>query len=287
MKLGLEGWTVLVTGASGGIGWSCAELLAGEGARLVLMAGTRREALQRRVSGRPWADRAVCVAADVRQAQEVEETFAEARSRFGRVDGVVASAGVWPSTARRLDEMPEEQIRDTLEVNLLGCLWTGRSFLRSLLESGPRQDGEGASLVLIGSTAGRFGEPGHTDYACSKAGLRGLTRSLRRELAEVDPHARINLVEPGWTVTEMAQDALDEPDAIESMLRTMPIRQLARPEDVARAVAFFLSPRAARHLSGEMLTVAGGMDGRICWEREQIDREQVLRRLRPERDGEP
>jgi 3-oxoacyl-[acyl-carrier protein] reductase len=286
MKLGLEDWTVLVTGASGGIGWSCVELLAAEGARLVLLAGGRRAELEHRVAELPWADRALCLAADVRDPEAVERAFEEGRQRFGRLDGVVASAGVWPTQALRLDEMPVKQVRDTVEVNLLGCLWTARSFMRSLSETGPRTDGAGASLVLIGSTAGRFGEPGHTDYACTKAGLRGLTRSLRRELAAIDPYARVNMVEPGWTVTEMAREALDEPDAIESMLRTMPLRQLGRPEDIARAVAVFLSPRLSRHVSGEMLTVAGGMDGRVSWEREQIDRARVLGRLDSDGEGQ-
>jgi 3-oxoacyl-[acyl-carrier protein] reductase len=285
MKLGLEDWTVLVTGASGGIGWSCAEVLAAEGARLVLLAGGRGADLASRVADLPWTDRALCLAADVKDPGEVERAFGEGRERFGRIDGVVASAGVWPPQALRLDEMPVDQVRDTIEVNLLGCLWTARSFMRSLVESGPRADGAGASLVLIGSTAGRFGEPGHTDYACTKAGLRGLTRSLRRELTAIDPYARVNMVEPGWTVTEMAREALEEPDAIEAMLRTMPLRQLGRPEDVARAVAVFLSPRLSRHVSGEMLTIAGGMDGRVSWERSQIDRDRVLRRLEPDGEG--
>jgi 3-oxoacyl-[acyl-carrier protein] reductase len=286
MRLGLEDWTVLVTGASGGIGWSCADTLAKEGARLVLLAGRRREELERAVASRRWAERAECVAVDVTEEDAVERAFARGRERFGRIDGVVASAGVWPAAARRLDEMSVEQLRHTIDVNLFGCLTTSRAFMRSLVATGPRRDGEGASLVLIGSTAGRFGEPGHTDYACAKAGLRGLTLSLRRELVEIDPYARVNLVEPGWTATEMAREALDVPGAIESTLRTMPVRQVGRPEDMARAVAFFLSPCASRHVSGEILTVAGGMDGRVSWEPEEIERDEVLRRLAPDPEEE-
>jgi 3-oxoacyl-[acyl-carrier protein] reductase len=287
MRLGLEDWTVLVTGASGGIGWSCAEVLAAEGARLVLLAGRRGEALERATAARPWADRALSLGADVTDAGAMEEAFARGRDRFGRIDGVVASAGVWPPQGRRLDEMGIDQLRRTLDVNLFGSLTTARAFMRSLRETGARRDGAGGSLVLIGSTAGRFGEPGHVDYACSKAGLRGLTLSLRRELAAIDPYARVNLVEPGWTATEMAQEALDQPGAIESTLRTMPVRQVGRAEDMARAVAFFLSPRAARHVSGEILTVAGGMDGRVAWERDEIDRDEVLRRLAPDPEEGP
>lgn len=278
MDLGLADSTVLITGASGGIGWSCAEVLAGEGARLVLLAGRRADALEARVRNAGWSGQALCLGADVRDPAAVEQVFEQGVERFGRLDGVVASAGVWPAEGLRLDRMPLEQLRDTLEVNLLGCLWTARAFMRVLAAA--RESREGACLVLIGSTAGRFGEPGHVDYACSKAALRGLTLSLRREMAEVTPFGRVNLVEPGWTATEMAEQALEQPGAIESTLRTMPLRQIARPEDVARAVAWFLSPTCAGHVTGEVLTVAGGMDGRVAWEREQIDRNHVLSRLR-------
>jgi 3-oxoacyl-[acyl-carrier protein] reductase len=132
---------------------------------------------------------------------------------------------------------------------------------------------------LIGSTAGQFGEARHLEYAVSKAGLYGLMRSLKNELVELDPWARINLVEPGWTVTPMAEASLAVPGTIEKVCATMPLRQLARPEDVARTVVFLSSPALARHLTGQVLTVAGGMEGRALWRPEQIDPDRVRSRL--------
>ena len=134
-------------------------------------------------------------------------------------------------------------------------------------------------MCLIGSPAGRFGEAKHLEYAVSKAGLYGLMRSLKNELVAIDPWARVNLVEPGWTVTPMAEAALAAEGAIAKVCATMPLRQLARPSDVAQAVVFLSAPGLARHLSGEVLTVAGGMEGRNLWRPEQIDPAVVRSRL--------
>ena len=94
-------------------------------------------------------------------------------------------------------------------------------------------------------------------------------QSLKNEIVALDPYARVNVVQPGWTVTEMTRRNLDDPGVVERVVRTMPLRQLGRAEDVARAVAF-LRRRARRGtLSGQVLTVAGGMEGRVRWEAER------------------
>src|SRR5690606_20050226 len=144
-----------------------------------------------------------------------------------------------------------ERIRDNLSTNLLGTIWTARAFLRTLAATGPRPDGIGASLAMIGSTAGRFGEKGHAEYAAGKAGMYGLMRSLKNEIVELDPFARVNLIEPGWTVTHMARAALEQAGVIERVVKTMPLRQIGRAQDVARAALFLSSPAMARHVSGE------------------------------------
>jgi 3-oxoacyl-[acyl-carrier protein] reductase len=113
----------------------------------------------------------------------------------------------------------------------------------------------------------------------SKTGLYGLLRSLKNEIVTLDPYGRVNLVEPGWTATEMARPTLEQPGRVERIVRTMPLRQIARPADIARAVVFLCSPLAARHISGETLTVAGGMEGRVVWESDQVDAPAVRRRI--------
>jgi 3-oxoacyl-[acyl-carrier protein] reductase len=275
----LEGLTVLITGASGGIGEAIAVEFAQEGANLVLHGNRQVDKLDDLASLHGWGQRAIIGTADLREPEGLDPLFERARERFGRVDVVIANAGIWPSEDKPLHELEPERIRDVIDVNLLGAIYTCRSFAAQLAAHGPRADGRGASVCLIGSTAGRFGEAKHLEYAVSKAGLYGLLRSFKNELVELDPWARINLVEPGWTVTPMAEATLDRPGTIEKVCATVPLRQLARPEDVARSVVFMSSPALARHLSGEVLTVAGGMEGRRLWTEAQIDPGVVRSRL--------
>jgi 3-oxoacyl-[acyl-carrier protein] reductase len=279
MDTELKGLTVLITGASGGIGDALVDAFAAEGCNLVLHGHSQVAKLENLVGLQGWGERAMVGAADLREPTALDELFQRARERFGRVDVVVANAGIWPSEDKPLHELELERIREVIEVNLLGAIYTCRSFAKQLASHGPRADGRGASVCLIGSTAGRFGEARHLEYAVSKAGLYGLMRSLKNELVDLDPWARVNLVEPGWTVTPMAEAALEAEGAIEKVCATMPLRQLARAADVARSVVFLSSPALARHLSGEVLTVAGGMEGRRLWKPEQIDPLVVRSRL--------
>ncbi len=282
MDTQLNDKVVFLTGASGGIGREVAEAFAAEGARLALQGHRRFEELEAFVADRPWRERALCLHADVTRPDELEHAFDRVLATWGRADVCVANAGIWPPEERPLHRLEEERVRSVLEVNLLGAAWTARSFLRALERTGPREDGHGAALVFTGSTAGRFGERGHADYAASKAGLYGLVRTLKNEIARVDPYARVNLVEPGWTVTAMVRNELEDDAHVERVTSTMALRQLARARDVARTVVFLASPAMARHVSGEAVGVSGGMEGRRLWEADDVDAEDVRSRL--ERD---
>jgi 3-oxoacyl-[acyl-carrier protein] reductase len=280
MDLGLAEHVVFVTGASGGIGRALAQAFAAEGARVVLAGRARARELQDWVAQQDWRERALVVRADVREPASLATAFSSAVDAFGRVDACIANAGAWPAPDVPLHEADERRIRETLDVNLLGALWTARAFLAALARTGPRADGHGASLVFVGSTAGRFGEAGHAEYATAKAGLVGLMRSLKNEIVRLDPFGRVNLVEPGWTVTHMVRPALGQPGTIAKVLATMPVRQLGRAADVAAAIAWLCSPLAARHVSGQTLTLAGGMEGRQLWTDDEIDEAAVRLRAR-------
>lgn len=282
MDLELADKVVFVTGASGGIGRALAEEFAAEGARLALCGSTRFDELERWHASVPWRERALCVRADTTSVLEISVAMERARKRFGRVDVCVANAGRWTPEAKLLHRADEERIRRNLEVNLLGSIWTARAFFEALSRGAPRDDGHGASLIFIGSTAGRFGEKGHAEYAAGKAGLAGLVHTLKNEIVELDPYARVNMIQPGWTVTHMARAALDEPGTIARVARTMPLQQLARAKDIARQALVLASPALSRHVSGEIVTVAGGMEGRVLWEATEIDEERIRRRLRGE-----
>ncbi|MFW5740829.1 MAG: SDR family NAD(P)-dependent oxidoreductase [Myxococcota bacterium] len=278
MDLQLRDKCVLITGAAGGIGRALAQTFADEGARLALHAFGHFDELEPWIRERGWQQCAVPVRADVRAPDKIEAAVQDAADVLGRLDVAVVNAGVWPPEDMPLTEMSVERIRDTIDTNLLGAIWTARAFLRCLAQRGPRSEGHGACLVFIGSTAGRFGEAGHVDYAVTKSALRGLVLTLKNEIVALDPYARVNMVEPGWTVTPMAEASLEQPGTIQKVLRTTPLQQVARARDISRVVAMLASP-LCRHVTGEIVTVSGGMEGRVQWQAEQVDEHRVRARL--------
>jgi 3-oxoacyl-[acyl-carrier protein] reductase len=253
METGLAGRGVLVTGASGGIGAACARAFAAEGARVVVhyhRGEDRARALAAELGGAPVAQADLTVEADA------ERLFAEACDALGAVEVCAAVAGVYPAADVPVWELPLDRFERTLRENLTATFLTARAFLGGL-ETGP------AALVLVGSTAGRFGEAGHADYAAAKAGIQGgLLLSLKNEAARLGPGVRVNAVAPGWTVSPMTRGLL-EPDDVQRITRTMPLRKVATPEDVAAQVVVLASDRISGHVTGELVTVAVGMEGRV------------------------
>ena len=253
MDAGLAGQGVVVTGASGGIGAACARAFAAEGARVVAhyhRGEERAQALAREL-GAPVAQADLTVEADV------ERLFAEARDALGAVDVCAAVAGVYPEEHVAVPDLDLARFQRTIAQNLTATFLTARAFLRGL-------DGrESGALVLVGSTAGRFGEAGHADYAAAKSAIQvGLMLSLKNEAARLGPRVRVNAVAPGWTVSPMTRGLL-EPDDVRRITRTMPLRKVAQPEDVAAQVVVLASERLSGHVTGELVTVAGGMEGRV------------------------
>ncbi|HUP25354.1 MAG TPA: SDR family NAD(P)-dependent oxidoreductase [Thermoanaerobaculia bacterium] len=261
MDTGLRDQRILVTGASGGIGAATARALAAEGAHVALhfLRGAEAADRLRDELHEQHAVQAPPLQADLRNELEVDRMFEYAIAALGRLDGIVVNAGVWPPEHVSIGRMTLAQWNDTVAVNLTGAFLCCRAFVRHL-EQVPRDE---AAIVLVGSTAGIFGEPGHGDYAATKAGLRGLMLSLKNEIVHTAPRGRVNLVSPGWTATPMAEPSLRDEALVARVTATMPLRKVATPEDVAVAIAFLLSPRSAGHISGVELPVAGGMEGRL------------------------
>jgi 3-oxoacyl-[acyl-carrier protein] reductase len=250
VETGLRGKRVLVTGASGGIGSACARAFADEGAEVVAHYHLGRERAEA-LGGIQF------VQADLTDEQEVERLFDEA----GELDACAAVAGVWPSEDVPVWELPLERWERTLRENLTMTFLTARGFLR-----GVAQRGQG-SLVLVGSTAGIFGEAGHADYAAAKSAVvQGLLLSLKNEVVRVAPFARVNAVCPGWTASPMTRRELDDPTLVERITRTMALRKVASPEDVARHVVVLASDEVSGHVTGHVVVVAGGMEGRTLHE---------------------
>jgi 3-oxoacyl-[acyl-carrier protein] reductase len=256
----------LVTGASGGIGGEVVRAFVTEGARVVAHYSEhpdRAAALNQELGGA-----CVPLRADLTLEADVERLFAEIEAGLGPVDVLVANAGLWPPDEVPVVEMPLKQWETTLAVNLTSVFLCMREFFRDI-EKHAISD---PAAVLVGSTAGIFGEAGHADYAAAKAGLMyGLARSLKNEICRIAPRGRVNAVSPGWTITPLAQHLLEEPTHLQEVLQTVPLRKIARPHDVAMAIVYLASSHLSGHVSGQILTVSGGMEGRVLYTPTEID----------------
>jgi len=254
MDTGLRGSHALVTGGAGGIGAALCRALAAEGARVAIHYHRSRaaaEGLAAELGG-------VALAADLRRESEADALVPAAVEALGGLEITVANAGTWPEQDLPLWEISLERWQETLLSNLTVTFLTARSFLRHAVETGR------GSLVLVGSTAGRFGEAGHADYAASKSAIQqGLLLSLKNEVARLGGGIRVNAVAPGWTATPMSAEALKDPERVRRATATMALKRVATPEDIARMAVVLASDRLSGHVTGELVTVAGGMEGRL------------------------
>jgi 3-oxoacyl-[acyl-carrier protein] reductase len=255
METGLAGKRVLVTGASGGIGSACARAFTDEGCRVVLhynRGRERAEALGAELEG------SVLVQADLTREEQAEQLFERIHTELGGLDVCAAVAGVWPEEDVPVWQLPLERWNATLTANLTATFLTARGFLREV-----ERQGHG-SLVIVGSTAGVFGEAGHADYAAAKSAMiGGLLLSLKNEVVRVAPGARVNAVCPGWTVSPMTRSTLEDPAVLDRATQTMALRKAAVPEDIARQVVVLASDEVSGHVTGQVIVAAGGMEGRL------------------------
>ncbi|MET0561428.1 MAG: SDR family oxidoreductase [Gaiellaceae bacterium] len=253
METGLQGKGVLVTGASGGIGAACARAFAAEGARVLVhfhRGDERARALADELGGAPVAQADLTVEADV------DRLFDEARAAVGQIEVCAAVHGVWPRDDEPVWELPLARWDETVRQNLTASFLVARAFLREVERTGH------GSLVLVGSTAGVFGEAGHADYAAAKSAITGgLLLSLKNEITRIAPRGRVNAVAPGWTESPMTRGLVDE-DRVRAVSRTMALRKVAQPEDVAAQVVVLASDTLSGHVTGQLVVVAGGMEGR-------------------------
>jgi len=234
----LDGKLALVTGASRGIGRAIAVALAAAGAEVVL--GYR--------SGKDEAEQlaaelgARAIQADVSSAEDAKRLVEEA----GDVDVLVNNAGL--TRDGLLARMSDDDWRTVIETNLSSVFYTCRAVTRPMMKK------RGGSIVNISSVVGVHGNFGQTNYAASKAGIIGFTKSLARELGS--RNVRANVVAPGYVKSQLT-DVLPE-EATAAMIQNTPLGRVAEPEEIAGAVRFLASDEAA-FITGEVLLVDGGL----------------------------
>lgn len=243
--MSLTGKVALVTGGSRGIGRAAALELARQGADVaVIYAGNEEKAAQTAEEICALGRTARAYRCDVADFQAAKETVAQVKKDFGTVDILVNNAGI--TRDGLLAMMSEEAFDAVVDTNLKGAF----NFIRHCTPIFIRN--RGGVIVNVSSVAGLMGNAGQANYASSKAGLIGLTKSVARELA--GRGVRCNAVAPGFIATDMTQGVTQDNPLVDAI----PLGRVGAPEDVARTVAFLASD-AAGYITGEVLRVDGGM----------------------------
>jgi 3-oxoacyl-[acyl-carrier protein] reductase len=244
----LDGKKALITGGSRGIGRATAILFAQAGADVAVNYSRREKAAEevKEKIGRLGKECVLCKA-DVSRKKEVEKIVKDLREGWGRIDILVNNAGVW--TYGEIGNMDESIWAETMEINLDAVFYACNAAVPLMKENGL------GWIVNVASTAAVRGEALHSHYAASKGALVSFTKSLSVELAPFG--IRVNCVAPGWVDTEMCEEVFRDPEFRKKVEKSIPLRRIPPPEDIAGPILFLVSD-LARHITGEVLNVNGG-----------------------------
>lgn len=246
--ISLKHQTAVITGGARGIGAATAIMFAQAGANVVVNYFQRKDAALAVVEqARRYGVDAIAVKADVSKLAQARRLFDVATEKFGRVDILVANAGIWQGAP--IDQLDESLWDRVIAVNLksvYACCHVAAGLMK-------RQ--RGGKMILVSSTAGQRGEANYSCYAAAKGAVISFTKSICVELAPFG--ITVNCVAPGWVDTDMAAPALRDQRQRRQIEAQIPLGRVATAEDVAGAIVFLASD-LARHITGEILNVNGG-----------------------------
>ncbi len=244
-----NGKTVLVTGGSRGIGKAVALAFGREGANVIVNYRSRHTDADRVVEQiKADGGNAVAIAADVSDYAACEHLVQAAEQAFGHIDILINNSGI--TRDQLFIRMKPDDFNDVIDVNLRGAFNMVKHVARGMLK---RREGR---IIMMASVVGLIGNAGQANYAASKAGVIGMTKSLAKEFGK--KHVTVNAIAPGFIDTDMTADL---PDTVrESYMNQIPLGRLGTAEDVAHAVLFLAHPNAG-YITGQIIGVNGGMIG--------------------------
>ena len=254
MNADLNGKVVLVTGGAGGIGNVICKLFAKQNAKVIVhYHNSKNNAMEiaKNIGG-------TAMGADLTNSKNATSLFNKILEKEGKIDICVANAGNYPQESMPLWDIDDDRWSNTVATNLSLTFNTAREFLKHASKT------KKGSLVLVGSTAGIYGEAGHSDYAAAKGAITsGFLRTLKNEAAQIGDGVRVNAVAPGWTVTKRKIEEGLNQKHVDKVVSTMALKKLATPEDVANSIVMLASDSLSGHVTGQIIEIAGGMEGRL------------------------
>lgn len=252
VSLSLEGKVALITGGSRGIGAATVRMFVQAGAR-VFFNYEKSKAAADALARECGESNCAAIACNLNGVTPANDLVSACVAHFGRLDILVANHGIWPSEDHAINELPDEQWRNTMAINLDAVFGLVKHSVAEMKKGASAKSP--AHIVLVSSTAGQRGEAFHCDYAASKGALISMVKGLATEL--IRDHIYVNCVAPGWVDTDMSRPALDDPASAQKVLTTIPLGRVAKPEEIAAPILFLCTPLAG-FVVGEVFNVNGG-----------------------------
>jgi 3-oxoacyl-[acyl-carrier protein] reductase len=246
----LDDQVAVITGGSRGIGAATVRLFSESGAKVVFGYRSAVAAAEQVIRGSAGgAERVLALRSDVSKMTGARRLIDAAIGRFGRVDILVANAGIWPADPSPIEKMSEREWDEMMAINLKGVYTVIRHAVPHMIEQ------KGGRIIAVSSTAGQRGESFHSHYGASKGGVISLVKGLAMELAP--RNIRVNCVAPGWFDTDMSVPVLSKPAEARRIAAGIPLGRVGRPEEAAMPI-LFLASEMASYITGEILNVNGG-----------------------------